>query len=104
MRNAGGLEALRRLLIALGIAAIATSAVLPAGAMAARNNSTDPRFAPFDLHTPLAERQANLKAEAQQAVLKGQAKAFGKNKVVKVGKKKYVQLAFQGEDKILTTL
>jgi immune inhibitor A len=91
-------------LIALGIAAIATSAVLPAGAMAARNNSTDPRFAPLDLPNPLAERQANLKAEAQQAVLKGQAKAVGKNKVVKVGKKKYVQLAFQGEDKILTTL
>jgi immune inhibitor A len=91
-------------LIALGIAAIATSAVLPAGAMAARNTNTDPRFAPLDLPNPLAERQANLKAEAQQAVLKGQAKAVGKNKVVKLGKKKYVQLAFQGEDKILTTL
>jgi immune inhibitor A len=61
-------------------------------------------LAPLDLPNPLAERQANLKAEAQEAVLKGQAKATGKNKVVKVGKNKYVQLAFQGEDQVLTVL
>jgi immune inhibitor A len=94
---------LRRLVIALGIAAIAVTAVFPVGAMAAKG-AVEPKFSELSLPNPLADRQADMKASAQQAVLKGEAKATGKNKVVKVGKKQYVQLAFQGEDKILTLL
>ena len=44
------------------------------------------------------------KAKARENVLKGKAKATGKNKVVKVAKGQYVQLAFEGEDKIFTLL
>lgn len=52
----------------------------------------------------LAQKQAGLKAAAQEAVLKGKAKAKGANQVVKVANGQYVELAFEGEDPILTLL
>ena len=52
----------------------------------------------------LAQKQAQLKAKAQAMVLKGEAKAVGKNQVVKVANGQFVELAFEGEDQILTLL
>jgi immune inhibitor A len=52
----------------------------------------------------LAKKQSAMKLKAQEMVLKGQAKAVGKNKVVKVAKGQYVELAFEGEDQIFTLL
>jgi immune inhibitor A len=57
-----------------------------------------------NLPHPLAEKQAALKQTAQAMVLNGEATPKGDNKVVKVAKGQYVQLAFSGEDQILTVL
>src|SRR4051812_28329380 len=59
---------------------------------------------PDNLPGPLSIRQASLKQAAQQAVLNGKATPTGKNKVVKLAKGQYVELAFEGEDQILTLL
>ncbi len=61
-------------------------------------------FQSDNLPHPLAEKQAALKAQAQAMVLNGEATPKGDNKVVKVAKGQYVQLAFSGEDQILTVL
>jgi immune inhibitor A len=61
----------------------------------------------------LAKKQALLKQKAQSLVLDGAAKASGKNKVVRVSSTEgggagsdsvFVELAFEGEDQILTLL
>ena len=51
-----------------------------------------------NLKNPMAEKQAALKQTAQERVLKGKAKAVGKNQVVKVANGQYVELAFEGEE------
>ena len=51
-----------------------------------------------------AEKQSALKQTGLEKVLTGDAKAVGKNKVVKVAKGQYVELAREGEDSILTIL
>ncbi len=51
-----------------------------------------------------ALKYAGQKAKARENVLKGTAKATGANKVVKGPKGQNVELAFEGEDKILTIL
>ena len=51
---------------------------------------------------PLGKKQADLRAQGLQKVLKGQAQGNGKNKVVQVAKGQFVELARQGEDKIFT--
>ncbi|MGZ5393061.1 MAG: immune inhibitor A domain-containing protein [Mycobacterium sp.] len=45
-----------------------------------------------------------MKQAAQEAVLNGKATPKGKNQVVKLAKGQYVELAFEGEDKIFTLL
>ena len=57
-----------------------------------------------NLAGPQAKKQQALKVKARDLVAKGKAKATGKNKVVKVAKGQFVELAFEGEDQILTLL
>ena len=65
----------------------------------ARHTTTD------NLPGKLAKKQAETQAGCPgHKVLKGEAKAVGKNQVVKVAKGQFVELAFEGEDQILTLL
>jgi immune inhibitor A len=57
-----------------------------------------------NLEHPLGKRQAEAKQLAREMVMTGKAKAKGKNKVVEVAKGQFVELAFEGEDQILTLL
>ena len=54
--------------------------------------------------SPQTERQNALKQKAQEMVLAGEVTPAGDNKVVKVAKGQYVELAFEGQDQILTLL
>ena len=65
---------------------------------AKRMNKTD------NLPGKLAQKQLGLKQKALDMVMRGEAKAFGPNMVVKVAKGQFVELAFEGEDQILTLL
>lgn len=82
---------------------------LTGGAMAAQPNKEKGGNAAHkpkadNLHSPLADKQAALKQNALAKVLKGEKKAKGPNKVVKLAPGQYVELARQGEDSIWTTL
>jgi len=99
---------LRKLIALLSILALlmslGTSAALakkPRGEV-----SQDPARAPFNdnLPNPLAEKQVALKTSAQEAVLRGEARGRGDNKVVKLPSGQFVELARVGEDSILTIL
>jgi immune inhibitor A len=90
------------LLIALSAGALVAGAAGPVGAKSP--NDSGVALQSDNIATPLSTRQTALKTAAQQAVLTGQATAKGKNKVVKLAKGQYVELAFQGEDQILTVL
>jgi immune inhibitor A len=91
----------RLLIIGLTVTAMAVSVVSPA---AAKAPTSEPRFSAENLPNPLAEKQAALKATAQAAVLSGEETPRGDNKVVKVAKGQFVELAFEGEDLILSLL
>jgi immune inhibitor A len=52
----------------------------------------------------LAQKQAALKTKARDMIMRGDAPAQGANQVVEVAKGQFVELAFQGEDQILTLL
>jgi len=86
------------------LSSIALLVSLTAGSVSAapdqakRMNKTD------YLPNSLAKKQSALKQTAQDMVLRGEAKAQGPNKVVEVAKGQYVELAFEGEDQILTLL
>jgi immune inhibitor A len=54
--------------------------------------------------TALSKKQKALKQKAHEMVLAGKAKALGQNKVVEVARGQFVELAFEGEDQILTLL
>lgn len=77
-----------------------TAAQIPArdGPAAAPGSNAD------NLKSPFGEKQGELRQQALEKVLKGEAKGTGKNKVVKLGKGKYAELAREGEDTILTIL
>ena len=51
---------------------------------------------------PLGKKQADLRQQGLQKLLKGQAQGKGPNKVVEVAKGQFVELARVGEDKIFT--
>jgi len=85
------------------VAALAAGALSPAAALA-KGPTSEPRFNAENLPNPLAEKQAALKANAQAMVLSGETTPRGDNKVVKVAKGQFVELAFEGEDQILTLL
>ena len=101
-----------------GAAGIALTIALPGLAMAAPTASHPPatpkaaqsapatREAPRsdDLPNPLADKQAAHRARAQEMTLQGQATPSGKNRVVRVGKSQYVELARESEDSIFTVL
>lgn len=57
-----------------------------------------------DLPDVLNDEQRELRQQALEKVLKGQAQARGNNKVVEVAKGQYVELAREGEDLIWTVL
>ena len=65
-----------------------------------------PKTAPRSdkLPNPLADRQAIDRQRAHEKVLSGSATARGANQVVKLAKDRYVELAREGEDTILTVL
>ena len=91
----------RLIIIALTVSALTAGAVSP---VAAAKPKEGPQFANHNLTSPLQEKQAALKQAAFEAVLSGQATPSGKNQVVKVAKGQFVELAFEGEDQILTLL
>ncbi len=91
---------MKRLIIAISVAALAASAV---GTTAAREPSRDAAGSDY-LPGRLAQDRAARKADALGDVLSGQATAKGKNQVVKVAPGQFVELAFEGEDQILTLL
>jgi immune inhibitor A len=97
------IQALKRLLTVMTLAALAVGALSPTAALA-KGPTSEPRFNAENLPNPLAEKQAALKANAQAAVLNGEATPKGDNKVVRVAKGQFVELAFEGEDQILTLL
>jgi immune inhibitor A len=100
---------LRRLIALLAILALLMSLGTSA-ALAKKNKGgpvrEDPARAPFSdsLSSPLADKQQALKAEAQAAVLTGEARPRGDNRVVKLPGGQFVELARTGEDSILTIL
>ena len=57
-----------------------------------------------DLPSPRADKQRKLRTKGLEKVLNGKASPAGDNKVVKVAKGQYVELAREGEDEILTVL
>ena len=57
-----------------------------------------------NLPNPLADAQAADRQVAQEKVIMGAATARGSNQVVKLAKNRYVELAREGEDTILTIL
>ena len=91
---------MKRLLITFAVAALTAGAVSPAAAKAPTTDAPKTDYFPGRL----AQDQAALKAQAMQKVLKGTATPKGKNKVVKAAPGQYVELAFEGEDQILTLL
>jgi immune inhibitor A len=88
-------------LIAISVACLTAVAVTPA---AAREPVQDRVNQKHNLPSPLSERQAGMKSTALEMVLQGQATPRGKNKVVKLAPGQFVELAFEGEDQILTLL
>lgn len=94
----------RRLISVLAATVVLLSSVTTAGAV-------EPQERPFDtaprsdqLPNPLADRQFADRARAQEKVIMGTATAKGENQVVKLAKDRYVELAREGEDTILTIL
>ncbi|MDH4142642.1 MAG: immune inhibitor A [Chloroflexota bacterium] len=87
--------------LVLSLAGTATAAN-PNGAPSAGGPEQAPQA--DNLTHPRGEKQSAMKDVAVQKVLKGEATATGKNKVVKIAKGQYVELARQGEDSILTIL
>jgi immune inhibitor A len=92
------------LVSALAATVVLLSSVATAGAV-------EPQERPFDtaprsdhLPNPLADRQFADRARAQEKVIMGAAKASGENQVVKLARDRYVELAREGEDTILTIL
>jgi len=95
-------EALKRLAIVIAVVAMAAGIAAPVSA--AKPGADSIKSASDNLSSPLADKQAALKQTALQNVLNGKASPKGKDKVVKVAPGQFVQLAFQGEDQILTVL
>ena len=97
---------IKRLLSALMAAALVLSLAGTATAANPRGAKSNAEQAPKsdNLPSPLADKQTSLRQAGLEKVMKGEAKATGSNKVVKVAKGQYVELARQGEDTIWTLL
>ena len=94
---------LKRLMVALAAMTLAAGLATPAIAANPRGKA-DNNGKSDNLPGALAKKQDKLKTQARDMVLKGEATAKGANKVVQVAKGQYVELAFEGEDQILTFL
>jgi immune inhibitor A len=95
---------IKRLAAASAVLALSLSAVGTATATEPRSGSFDTAPRSDKLPNPLADRQAADRARAQQKVIMGSATPQGSNHVVKLAKNRYVELAREGEDSILTVL
>ena len=96
----------RKVLILLSSVALLLSLAAPASAAGpeGRGNGDDHAGQSDNLPGKLAQKQLKLKQQALDKVLNGEVKPLGKNKVVEVAKGQFVELAFEGEDQILTLL
>lgn len=84
---------------------VATLAIVAAVPVAATSPSSERSWRGDNLKHPLGERQTKLRQAAMEAVLRGDADATGPNQVVSLHRErgnKFVELAFEGEDQILT--
>ena len=98
---------MKRLIVVLSTLALTFGALAgPALAKKPGKASEDPARAPFsdNLPNPLAEKQSALRTAAQEAMLTGEARARGRNKVVRLPSGQFVELARVDEDSIFTIL
>jgi len=97
---------IKKLAVLLTAATIVLGLAAPVGAASPNGNGkADDRGHKGDnFPGVLAKKQDALKEKAREMVAKGKAKASGQNQVVKVAKGQFVELAFEGQDQILTFL
>jgi immune inhibitor A len=93
----------RLIALAAGAALIAGMAA-PAMAAPPQGHAENGPAANDSPKSPLAAKQANGHAKALEKVLTGKATPAGRNKVVRVAKGQYVELARVGEDSIWSVL
>ncbi|MGY1723849.1 immune inhibitor A domain-containing protein [Blastococcus sp. SYSU DS0533] len=93
----------RALAVVAGAALVMAVPVTASAAPPAEDAPATPQRA-HDLPNPLAETQQQLRAEALEQVLTGQATPRGNNKVVEVARGRYVELAQEDSDAIWTVL
>ncbi len=94
----------KRWLAALTAATLVMSLAGSATAAQPKVSGADRAPVSDNLSDAMAEKQAAERQRGLEKVLKGDAKPVGKNKVVKLAKGQYVELAREGEDSILTIL
>src|SRR3954468_252839 len=95
---------IKRIAVLMTAGAMALSLAAPVSAVSPNGKADGKGHGKDNLPGKLAQKQSALKQKALEKVAKGQAKATGKNKVVKVANGQFVELAFEGEDQILTFL
>src|SRR3954454_7473879 len=95
---------IKRIAVLMTAGAMALSLAAPVSAVSPNGKADGKGHGKDNLPGKLAQKQTALKQKALEKVAKGQAKATGKNKVVKVAKGQFVEVAFEGEDQILTFL
>ncbi|MDP5184661.1 immune inhibitor A [Blastococcus sp. BMG 814] len=93
----------RALAVVAGAALVMAVPVTASAAPPAEDAPATPQRA-HDLPNPLAETQQELRAQALEQVLTGQATPRGNNKVVEVARGRYVELAQEDSDAIWTVL
>ena len=91
-------------LILVLLTSLLASAAFAAPAQISAAADKDAQGKSDDLKHPRGDKQRALHEAGLEKVMKGQATATGKNKVVQVAKGQYVELARQGEDSIFTIL
>lgn len=93
---------MKKLVVALTALSLLLSFAAPVTA-AAPEGKNDAQLR-HDLSAPLIDKQRAERTRAQELVLNGQVTPQGDNKVVRIAKGQYVELARTGEDSILTVL
>ncbi len=95
---------IKRLLTVGMAAALVLSLAGTASAASPKGKSDSKGHKSDNIPGKMAKKQDVMKQKAREMVFKGKATSKGKNQVVKVAKGQYVELAFEGEDQILTFL
>ncbi|MGZ9275654.1 MAG: immune inhibitor A domain-containing protein [Candidatus Limnocylindrales bacterium] len=95
---------IKKLVSALTAAALVMSLAGTATAAKPRSGTVDRPSFSDNLRNPRAEAQSAERQQAHEKVIMGSATAKGANQVVKLAKNRYVELAREGEDSILTVL